>query len=255
MDRQRPHHRFVQWLLPAAGGALLTALIGAAVASIWHPGANGSAASVPPTPTPILAQAAPGNPTPTPQVQPSDTPVPPPPVCGPGCVLYHANWTNGMNGWNSTASGWTAADGQLLYQGGGSTSYPPYQLPENTSNYAVEAQIEMIQNGDCGSSWGIALGDTYQAGGYIDVNCNRDAQKLRLGNASADTSVDNNWHTFRVEVRGNNLQLFYDGHLAVQATDNSVVGQRMVGVFAQSQPTCICGTVQIAVRAFTITHL
>lgn len=163
-------------------------------------------------------------------------------------LVYQTNFAHGRIGWRSTAAGWTAVNGQLLYDGGVSNIYAPYKIPKGVYNFAVYAEIKVITVGDCGTSWGVMYRRTRAAGGYINQNCNNDTQYLFTASKSSDFDMDSSWHSYLIKVHGNDLRLLYDGQLAVHTTSNTALKQRKVGLFAGAKD----GEVQIAVRVFKV---
>lgn len=218
--------------------------------------------------TPITTQEAIPTPTPTPQA-PTPTPTPLP---KPGTVLYQANWSSGMNGWFNGSSQWNTVNGMLVSNS--KLYYPdipdaaataPYKL-DTTPDYAVEAQMQFVScayDHDCG--FGVFLRWSGQ-GGYVG---GMDAMNYGKGYAGiADIHTDHayvcptcgyspikytdytpgtDWHTYRVEVKGNDLKLFIDGALVIEVTDNTYLSGGQVGVESYN--------VQINVRSFKVIAL
>ncbi len=101
---------------------------------------------------------------------------------------------------------------------------------------------------DCGS-WGIVVRSGYQAG---IQNCddvpNAPAAEIRSQSgttvASKRVAIDTNWHTLRVQVRGNSLALSMDGTVLASGTDESFASAGQAGVWADRA--------QVDVRSFTV---
>jgi hypothetical protein len=48
----------------------------------------------------------------------------------------------------------------------------------------------------------------------------------------ASYSLDTNWHTYRVEVRGNDIKLLIDGQTVLETTDNHHLTSNSVGLWS-----------------------
>lgn len=165
----------------------------------------------------------------SPQEQPTLPPTPPPP----GTVLYQADWSNGLNGWNGT-SDWKALDRELLNDGTQSgTVVAPYQV-EGTVNYAVEVRLRVIRNSTCFSislrGTSVTEDKAYKGGvcmGVARIEVNRDIL------ATTPFDDGNAWHIYRVEVKGTTIRLFIDGGLATQTQENRYLsgGQVWLGSY------------------------
>ena len=81
----------------------------------------------------------------------SQTPVPatrqPSPTATPfpaGTILYQANWSHGLAGWQGT-HGWKMVQGQLESNSSGSATFTvPYRL--SVSDYAIEVRIQVVRS-------------------------------------------------------------------------------------------------------------
>ena len=152
---------------------------------------------------------------------PQPSPMPPPPT---GNALYRADWSGGLAGWLGGGD-WQVAGG-LLTHGGATGSDPSFILaPAQTlvSNYAVEAEIRVLNPADASAAAGILVRrEQGDASGYMG-GWGHDEDGLsvavigrsellfhggpELAKAYAPGSE---WHTYRLEVRGNVIQLFID---------------------------------------------
>ena len=157
-----------------------------------------------------------------------------------GIVLYQADWSHGLVGWQG-AQGWKVGQGQLESDSSGSAIFTiPYHL--SVSNYAVEIRLQIVRllSRIGGSSFTIfatkAPGkDGYQAGvsnllgsqphpmaahpqcqvfldPYVDA-----ASGSGLPRAYYPSS---GWHTYRVEVKGNEALLLVDGVMTSSASSD-----------------------------------
>jgi len=158
---------------------------------------------------------------------PSPTPTPLPA----GIVLYQADWSHGLVGWQET-QGWKVVQGQLETDSSGSATLTiPYRPP--VSNYAIEIRLRIVQllSQIGGSSFAIfatkAPGkDGYEAGvntilGTAPHPMAAHPASLVSLDPSDDTAPGSGlpiayyprsgWHIYRVEVRGNEARLLVDG--------------------------------------------
>lgn len=190
---------------------------------------------------------------------PSGTKTPSGPTA-PG-VLYQANWSNGRDGW-TLPQGWDTVSGELVNDGTGTDmtkhAQPPAIHPY-TANYAVEADIQMVRplNANCygnSSNFGITVREEssgYYAVGLDDHNPNFGVSwkgiiadvpmpspvTCDLSNnnlAGNSVSLDTNWHTYRVEVRGNDIKFLLDGNPVAETTDNHHLRSNVVGLWSDS---------------------
>ncbi len=146
---------------------LLVFLVGFLLFSLGACAAGTSSTTVPPQST----APATGHPSPTP------TPLPA------GIVLYQADWSHGLAGWQGT-QGWKVVQGQLETDSGGSaTLIIPYQPP--VGDYAAHpaSLVSLDPSDDVAPGSGLPI-----------------AYFPRPG-----------WHIYGVEVRGNEARLLVDG--------------------------------------------
>ena len=194
---------------------LLVFLVGFLFFSLGACSAGTSSTTVPPHAT----VSATRHPSPTP------TPLPA------GIVLYQADWSHGLAGWQGT-QGWKVVQGQLETDASDSATFTiPYRPP--VSDYAVEIRLQIVRllspNG--GPSFTIfatrAPGkDGYQAGasnllGSVTRPFGSHPQSQVFLDPSDDTAPGSGmpnayypgsgWHIYRVEVRGNEVRLLDDG--------------------------------------------
>jgi hypothetical protein len=197
------------------GPVLFMLLVGFLLFSLGACSAGESSTTVPPHATGPATE----HPSPTPTRLPA------------GIVLYQADWSHGLVGWQGT-QGWKVVQGQLETDSSGSATLTiPYQLA--VSDYAVEIRLQIVrllsQNG--GSSFSIfatrAPGkDGYQAGASNLVDSvtrpfgthpQSQAYIDPYGDMSPGTGLPVayfpgfGWRTYRVEVQGNEVRLLADG--------------------------------------------
>lgn len=182
-------------------------------------------------------------------------------AAAPAAPSYSASWgAGGASGWIGP-SDWKTVDGMLVNDGTGEYSsfkpiFAPYHPP--SANYAVEAQIRVSAN-SAGSSFGLVARADGQGGGYAggagsgwdqttginDLSGGWGAGGLSgrlVQGAAFDPGMD--WHTYRLEVRGNTVRLLIDGAEAASVTDNKYLSTGRVGLW--------CNTYQVEVRSFTV---
>ncbi len=153
-------------------------------------------------------------------------PTSPTPSVPKGTVLYRANWSHGMDGWQGPKA-WTTVGGQLVTKSVATTSIVvPYKL--SVANYAIEARVQFAQmlvnihngfiiyaneqpgkDGYQAQMYQFALrGAGMDAPGYIDIA----TDKLIISTFQQhDFQPGSSWHTYRIEVMGDQATLYVDG--------------------------------------------
>lgn len=130
------------------------------------------------------------------------------------------------------ASGsWSTSDDMLVIAGANATSEPWLKVASVPSpDFAIEAEmrVTMVLDSVCDQSFGVVGGSPGASqvyGGGILFPCSGDGDEARLTNISdwedgynADVALSENrfdpgedWHTYRLELRGNRLRLIIDG--------------------------------------------
>lgn len=194
--------------------ALLSFLVGFLIFSLGACSAGTSSTAVPPATSVPTA----GHPSPTPTTLPS------------GTVLYQADWSHGLAGWQG-AHGWKVVQGQLETDSSDPLTLTiPYR--PTVTDYAVEIRLQIVrllqQNGGYFTIFASkAPGkDGYQAG---VLNLEGSEPRPNGAHPQAQVFIDPassmapgsglpidyepgfKWHTFRVEVQGNEARLLDDG--------------------------------------------
>lgn len=157
---------------------------------------------------------------------------------GSGNVLYTADWSSGFNGWTG-GNQWSVNNGMLSSDGTGCCGGPesiitaPYQL-NAVSNYIVEARVQFLGFVQVcnGYSFGVNARMIPGSNGY-EGGTNLGHALCDPSQASATLHVDNytqlasipfvpgtSWHTYDLEVNGNQLTLSIDGSEILQATSD-----------------------------------
>lgn len=151
-----------------------------------------------------------------------------------GTLLYQANWKHGLAGWHAS-TGWKVVGGQLVIEIPASASIiAPYR--PTVVNYAVEVNMQIVRmlrptaNGFTLFANG-APGKAGYSGGVVELTP-REPQLPPPGYAQVTTDkLDGQagfqeidfvpatiWHTYRIEVQGNEAMLFVDGTQVSHAT-------------------------------------
>jgi hypothetical protein len=186
---------------------------------------------------------------------------------------YKADWSSGINGWVGPPE-WKILEGRLLDDGTGEGNnfkpiFAPLSLDATTNNYAVEAQIK-VDKGDDGGSFGIVVrgitnntdnGGDATLGGYAagvgggDGNSGINDLAGSWGAYYSDMRLatgkvydpGTNWHTYRVEAKGNLITVLVDGAVLATVTDNKYLAGGQVGLWSNQY--------QLDIRSFTVATL
>lgn len=176
-------------------------------------------------------------------------------------LVYQANWKHGKLGWSSSGDGsWQVVNGALLFDGAGASAILAPPTFTRRWNYAVEATIQTTGHSDYNGTSGFGI--AFRAKRGLDLYPHYgapDALGAGVLNASAgiapiwvypepldrsDFDPHGGWHTYRVEVRGNDIRLLVDGQLAARAKSNRFLGGPRMGIFSIDS--------EIAVRDFKV---
>jgi hypothetical protein len=236
---------------------IVVLLLAVGFGAYWygHRGSTTSPIAEVPAPKQGAAQAVPAQAQTQPQQSQAQPPPPPP---APGTLLYQANWSQGPAGW-TMIKGWHASGGMILNDGSDSdgTIGPPFQ--PTGPDYAVEAEMQVVSpaKNDCDSGLGVIVRNGYGAKVRPPFRelCNPGAGTryvsfiVKSEDFGQPQQFDPGlaWHTYRVEVRGNQLSLLIDGALMLQTTDNRYLAPGLAGIWSRN-----C---QVSVRQFRIIAL
>jgi hypothetical protein len=172
----------------------------------------------------LLLIACGGTPTSSPAKKPLPTATPVPP----GQLLFQADWSHGLAGWQASA-GWKIVDGNLQSDASPALSLTiPYQPA--TSRYAVEYGVQVISVPKQGGYFKlVADGAPGKDGYHAFVNELRPSasqifsihptQSVTIDPVSdqdamqqiSDYEPGNQLRTYRVEVRGATVEFYIDG--------------------------------------------
>lgn len=229
------------------------------------------------TPAPPPTARPSDTPPPTPSPKPTGTPIPPTPTpCPPGCVLYEADWSSGLNGWGAS-QGWKTLDGILVNDGtkgawGKWIAGPYHPGAQKINNYAVEAEIQVVRSSGGGlacddyvsfgivararadrtiEAYWVGIGWDAPWGGWVPT-AHISANPLRRNFGGCKSALiepvgfapRNNWQTYRVEVKGNEVALFVDDELVAETKSNTYLEGGLVGLWSQRT--------ELSVRSFAI---
>lgn len=182
----------------------------------------------------------------TPTTRPSLTPSPPvqhtaSPTVVAGTVLYTADWSHGLANWHGS-QGWSIVQGQLQVNSLAETTLTiPYK--PTVPNYAIEIRAQVLQvlkpiaNGFTLIVNPTPQGDGFEAGfttlnhyqpaeqpdpnfytGYIQIIPDNLSEGLQI--FQLDYVPGTIWHTYGIEVQGNEADLSLDGHKTIRSTSS-----------------------------------
>jgi hypothetical protein len=198
----------------------------------------------------------------SPVANPQHKPKPGPPA---PTVLYQADWSSGFNGWTASQD-WKTVSGELVNDGTNRDATQFAHAPKitpYTANYAAEADIQAVRagNGCWDATFGLSVREESIGDYRVGVGAPGPTTAFILDHSSSDTcpnygynaltrasySLDTDWHTYRVEVRGNDIKLLIDGQSVMETIDNHYLTSNSVGLWSN-------GTV-INVRSFKVIAL
>lgn len=160
---------------------------------------------------------------------------------------FVSDWSIGLGGWTATKD-WTVVEGQLLNDASNNNPDNQALAPffPATRNYAVDTQIQFV-NWDrySGASWGVLVRGYFigvcaecvgsnSSGIFIAYDSNVTYSHV----IDAPYTPDGNWHTLRVVMQANTIQVMLDGQEVLKGTDNRHLDPGRVGLWsANSQVT------------------
>jgi hypothetical protein len=177
-------------------------------------------------------------------------------------IIYQADWSKGLDGWNGTAD-WQARNGQLVNDGTNAIhnlSSPTILVPFDLSsiaNYAVEARIQVSQTVNApgfgffvrynNNGQGYIVGAGSPDGGPTSVFEVTAASDWHAPLQKVNFTPGKNWHTYRIEVSQDHITVFIDGGLLLDVTNASYASGEFVGLWDSNA--------QLAVSSFVIESL
>lgn len=163
-----------------------------------------------------------------------------------GTVLYQANWSHGLAGWQGPKA-WTVDGGQLVTNSLTTTSIVvPYR--PTVANYAIETRVQFAQmlvnsnnafivyadaepgkDGYEAQIYNLALrGAGMAPTGYIDIATDKLISSTFEPHDYPPGSV---WHTYRIEVVGDQATLFNDGtQISRSITQEDAISNGPIGL-------------------------
>jgi hypothetical protein len=176
---------------------------------------------------------------------------------------YEADWSSGRDGWVGSSE-WKYVGGMMVNDGSSSYGKGWISAPcqPKTPDYAVEAEIQLIPPDSCryvGQEFGLAARADERGGILGGFSCYNDglviastdnpfsftSERDRID--AEDFTLDDEWHVYRLEVRGNRIRLLMDGAPILEGTDNRRLDSGKIGMFGND--------LQINVRSFRFTEL
>jgi len=170
-------------------------------------------------------------------------------------ILYEADTSGGLEAFDAGA-GWNVVNGMLVSDGSSDSSvYAPFD-PDGLANYAVEAEIQALPNKRDSFGFGVfgRATDTGSVSLYTRQACcaaSRQATTIRVSDdeiAAQDYKIDGEWHTYRLEMDGNQIRGLVDGAIVLVTQDNRALDPGLAGLFVHNN-------MQINVRAFRVIAL
>jgi len=134
---------------------------------------------------------------------------------------------------------------------GGPVSMPCQ--PKHSDDYGIEAEIQVVQVGSCGSEFGLGLRITKNGGYHESFQwlCSLSPQIRAVGKRDGDVSDSGfdfepggDWHTYQFSVSGNTLRAAIDGVDVTEADDNRYLNGGGVEIYADG--------IQLNVRSITV---
>jgi 3-keto-disaccharide hydrolase len=253
-EKVKPHNNFVRrfmWPIIAIVSILLVLFLAYSNISMRLDHST----AIAPIPTHRSSQQTPASAIATTALPATPTPDTPTPAltstvsvqAGLPCKVNLSTWADG-------SSDWKILNGILLNDGSntswndqGPTIVAPCQ-PGNTTNYAVEAQIQVTSstNNPC---FGITLRGTPSSNGWQGYeagvgDCSYNGLNVAYisgpgyssdqqgKNATFDPTTTK--HTYRIEARNNTITFFIDGNQLLTMTDNRYLTGAEVGLWSQN---------------------
>ena len=169
-------------------------------------------------------------------------------------VLHRSDWSSGLDGW-SGSDGWTALRGELLCDGRSFDLTVGVVAPvevDTNADFAVEAEIRLLRYEITNGSFGVMARVQEDGTGYAAGHDAADeVVVLRTEEGGGRPTLDRQpfdpgegWHTYRLEVRGNELRAFVDGSVVLGSTDNTFLTGKRVGLWSSGA--------QLSVRRFEV---
>src|SRR5260370_23536387 len=176
-------------------------------------------------------------------------------------VVCQSSSTDNWGGW-PLRGGWKQLNGVLLNDGtnggynGKSTLVAPASCQPKTMDYAVEANIQVVQFTGNYSGFGINMREIQSSSNeqaysaYIDPTSAGGAGISVVGGdvlKNASFNPGTNFHVYRAEVRGDTINFLIDGAAVLSGVDNRYISTGEVGLW--------CSNTQIELSSFKVLQL
>jgi hypothetical protein len=183
------------------------------------------------------------------------------PVSKPANVLCQSGSADNWSGWH-LGNGWKRLNDVLLNDGsnggynGKSTLVAPASCQPKTMDYAVEANVQVVQFTGNYSGFGINVREvpssTNEQGysTYIDPTSAGGAAISVVGGdviKNASFNPGTGFHLYRAEVKGNTINFLIDGAPVLSVVDNRFISAGVVGLW--------CSNTQIELSSFKVVKL
>ncbi len=245
-SRERRGRRTFNWVAVSSIATLLSAITGMVTvgAGIWRP----------PVPVPGIKVVLVG-PTAAPTLHDTTARVNSSPAATPmatptaSVLPYQADWSSGMGGWTGSKD-WAVVNGMLVNDGthGGSATMTVAapELFTGISDYAVEADIQVLRADVYMPSFGYVIRATTDSNGYgvgfhyeSGPGYNYDSAVIWQAQSGAPGTIakklfnpSNAWHHYLARVKGNTISEEIDGSVILNATDNTYLTGGRIGLWS-----------------------
>ncbi|MGH2511023.1 MAG: family 16 glycoside hydrolase, partial [Ktedonobacteraceae bacterium] len=165
---------------------------------------------------------------------------------------YQANWSQGPGDWSLASHwSWSNADGGMLMTDGrenNSWIFPSTQLP--SADYTLQVKIRRLSYTNVGGpSFGAIVRYTSSTGGYVGgvgiaIQPEHYFLALGLGHngqpaiahdlTRKSMTVDQQWHSYRIDVQGKHITLSVDGSVVTSVTDSTYTSAGQIGLYASA---------------------
>lgn len=211
--------------------------------------------------------AGPAGPQATGSPPASVSPTPTVPVVPAGTVLFKADWSHGLSTWGNS-HGWKLVNGTALSDLSVTNALTvPYPL--NVRNYVIECRFQVVNVPHTGGYFiikapylpgkdGYTAGilNLYAPGARTSPYGNPEAliyldplDDMQARMAPIDYDPGNNWHTYRVQIKGPAADLFIDG------ADSSTAVSEKDGSLSNGPLQLISSLAVVRISSVTITAL
>lgn len=195
------------------------------------------------------------------------SPTPTVPSVPPGTVLFKADWSKGLSAWGNT-KGWKIVNGMPLSDASTDNALTVPYIP-SVHNYTIECRFQVVKVPTTGGYFIIKAPRTADKDGYTAGILSLfapGARKSPYSNPEATIYLDptgdmqsrmapidydpfNNWHTYRVRIKGPVGDLFIDG------TDSSTAVSEKTEWLSNGPLQIVSSLAIVRISSVTITAL